>query len=206
MLKLDDMHVQDLRNSREIIGELSPVVIDSDGEILVGSHRKKAGWLKTQYIDTETLAKKWCVPRQVAKEMVRVNSNVQRTVKVEETEASLLKMAKAFEDQGIPREKIASEVAKRVPFTSRWVRQLLPSKYKNKQLRVNGELVPRLDLEKLSRVEASKKLSRFLKDKVPTIEDQEFEKHAREIMENPGLPFPDCKCSNCSHYKECHPW
>jgi len=136
-------HIRKLKKSRRIIGELAPIIIDSDGEILAGTYRKEAGWLRTYQVDTVALAKKWEVPRTVAKEMIKQSSNVQRIVPKKETQASLLKMAEAFETQGIPIERIATEVTKRVPFTDRYVRELLPDKYKMVQMaREIAELVP----------------------------------------------------------------
>lgn len=201
---LNQEHIQDLRDSRKIIGELSPLVIDSDGEILAGIHRKEAGWLTTHYIDTEALAKDWNVPREVAKEMVRVNSNVQRRVKAEETQASLLKMAKAFEFHGIPKEKIAAEIARSVPFTHQYVLYLLPDKYKQTEKAVSPGRPPAsgrpfLSPPAIGRVEASKRLSKFLKSKTPGKGDEK----TIQMMSNPELPFTDCKCAVCDHFKEC---
>lgn len=127
----DVEHIHNLMRSKQLVGELSPVIIDFDNEILAGACRKKAGFLRTYKVDSRKLASKWEVPVRVAKERVRLSSNIQRRVSKEETQEILVRIAKAFEQQGVPKEQIAVKVAENCPFSRVYVWQLLPGKYKS---------------------------------------------------------------------------
>lgn len=122
--------IEQLKKSRTIVGEHSPVLIDFDGEVLSGRHRKEASWEKTETIDSRVVAEKLSVPIIVAKEVIRMHFNLQRKPSREETQESLLKIAMELEDKGVPKEAVASEVVKLVPYTERWVLELLPQEYK----------------------------------------------------------------------------
>jgi len=119
-----------LRRSREIIGEVAAVIIDYDGEVLAGRHRKEAGWTKEVNVDTRVLAEKWGVTPAMAKEMVRLHTNIQRRPSREETQATIVRMAEELESVGVERENVASELVKYVPYDRQYVLELLPEKYK----------------------------------------------------------------------------
>ena len=53
--------VEELSISRKRVGEVYPIIVDWDGEVLAGVHRKQAGWRRTHTIDTRKLAEKWGV-------------------------------------------------------------------------------------------------------------------------------------------------
>ena len=127
----DVEHIHNLMRSKQLVGELSPVIIDFDNEILAGACRKKAGFLRTYKVDSRKLASKWEVPVRVAKERVRLSSNIQRRVTKEETQKILVRIAKTFEQQGVPKEQIATKVIVNCPFSKRYVLELLPSQYKS---------------------------------------------------------------------------
>lgn len=130
MSSLDQQAVGELRRSISIIGQIYSIIVDSDGEVLAGKHREGAGATKRHGIDTEDLAKKIGVSRVSAKQLIIMHSNVQRQVSKEETRAGLLKLANGFGVQGFPKEKIAAEIAKWVPYTPQYIRELLPDEYK----------------------------------------------------------------------------
>lgn len=139
-MTVDRDFVYTLQKSRRIIGEVNPIVIDYDNEVLSGQHRKEAGWLTTHKIDTRKLAEKWGVSPLMAKDMMRLHMNVQRKVSREETKTILLRMATTFEKQGVPQEKIAAKVAEKVPYTHQYVLQLLPDKYKQVKFAPKSEV------------------------------------------------------------------
>jgi len=143
---IDNELVEQLRKSRIIIGEQAAVVVDFDGEVLSGMHRKEAGWEKSESIDTKLIAQKLGVTIPIAKEIVRVHFNLQRKPSKEETQRSLLTIAKELELKGVPKENITTEVAKLVPYSDRWVRELLPTTYKQPEkveaARIGAELLP----------------------------------------------------------------
>jgi len=127
---LDRDLIEQLKKSRVVIGEQAPLIVDFDGEVLSGLHRKEAGWQKSESVDSKVIAEKLGVTIPAAKEIVRMHFNLQRKPSREETEASLLKIARELEVKGVQKELIASEVSKLVPYSDRWVRELLPEEYK----------------------------------------------------------------------------
>jgi len=127
---LDSELIEQLKKSRTVVGEYSPVIVDFDGEILSGRHRKEASWERTETIDSRAIAEKLGVTVAIAKEVVRMHFNLQRKPSREETQESLLKIAKELELKGVSKENIASEVAKLVPYSHAWVWELLPLEYK----------------------------------------------------------------------------
>lgn len=67
---IDNEMVQLLSRSREILGEMLPIIIDkSDGEILSGRHRKEAGWKRVTEMDVRDLAEKKGLPKTIMKEL-----------------------------------------------------------------------------------------------------------------------------------------
>ena len=62
---------------------------------------------------------------------------MQRTVKREETQSRILQVASSLEASGFPKNKIASELAKILPFDHLYVLKLLPDEYKQKKFAVS---------------------------------------------------------------------
>jgi len=140
--------IEQLKLSRGIIGEVHAMVVDYDGEILSGQHRKKAGWEKVHNVDSREMAKKCGVTPQMAKHMLKLHLNIQRKPSREETSELLLKMALELEKQEIEEMKIASELAKRVPYSHQYVLQLLPDRYKQLEKAVSPGRPPSVKLVK----------------------------------------------------------
>lgn len=130
----DKETVEQLLRSKNIIGEMLPIIVDKqDKEILSGHHRKEAGWQRAPFeMDIQSLADKKGVSKTIMKELVKLHANVQRKPSREETQASILKIAKEFQTQGMNKETIAAEVSKWVPYTHQYVLELLPDEYKQK--------------------------------------------------------------------------
>jgi very-short-patch-repair endonuclease len=125
-----------LERSIRQLGQIYSVIEDSDGEVLAGRHRLQAGATKKTVIDTQKIAERLGISRRMAKLMIILHSNVQRRVSREETREIILEMAKELEKQGIPKEKIASELYKKyVPYSERYIRELLPDEYKQVEKR-----------------------------------------------------------------------
>lgn len=133
---LDIEIVEGLRKSREILGELYPVIVDETGTRLSGRHRVAAGWAGRIIVDSREIAKKLGLDpeddgnRAIAQILVVTHSNYQRRVSEEETRKNLLALAQILELKGIPKERICAKVSELVPYSERWVRQLLPEQYK----------------------------------------------------------------------------
>ena len=125
-----------LERSLKQLGQIYSVIIDSDGEVLAGRHRLKAGATKKVTIDTQKIAERLGISRKMAKLMIILHSNVQRRVSKEETRELILEMARELEAQGVPKEKIAAELYKKyVPYSERYIRELLPDEYKQVEKR-----------------------------------------------------------------------
>jgi len=144
----DEAIVTQLELSRATVGELNPVIKDWDGETLSGEHREEAGWQKVFKVDSRELAQEWGVTPQLAKYMIRLHANIQRRPSREETQNLLYRMAVELEKAGVPQEQVASELSKKVPYSGRYVRELLPDNYKMPQEHiqkdVKAELVPHI--------------------------------------------------------------
>jgi very-short-patch-repair endonuclease len=128
--------IENLKRSLQQIGQIYAVIRDYDGEILSGRHRIKAGANIIHEVDSRKIAEKLGIPEKIAKLMIKLHSNVQRRMKREETQRMLLEMAKELEKKGVPKEKIASEIySKYVPYSKRYVLELLPDEYKQVEFR-----------------------------------------------------------------------
>lgn len=132
--------IEQLELSRKIVGEVNPMVVDWDGELLSGQHRKQAGWVKTHKVDSRELAEKWNVTPLMAKGMLRIHLNIQRKPSREETQKLLMELAKELEKTGIQKDKIASELVKIVPYSQRWIEMLLPQELKRAEKAEAGKL------------------------------------------------------------------
>ena len=140
MSQYDSETIDLLKRSIEQLGQIYSVIIDTDGEVLAGRHRLKAGATKKTIVDTGKIAERLGVSRKMAKLMIILHSNVQRKVSREETRELILEMARELEAQGVPKEKIASELYKKyVPYSERYIQELLPDEYKQVKHRPKQE-------------------------------------------------------------------
>lgn len=132
--------IKQLKLSKEIVGEVNPIIVDWDGELLSGQHRKQAGWQTVHKVDSRQLAKEWNVTPLMAKHMFRLHMNVQRKPSREETQKLLMELAKELEKKGIQKDNIASELVKIVPYSQRWIELLLPQELKRAEKAEAGKL------------------------------------------------------------------
>jgi len=132
-MTFDMKTIEQLKASKRIVGEISPMIIDWDGEILSGQHRSRAGWVRATRVDTRKLAEKWGVTPLMAKDMIRLHTNVQRRPSKKETQFLVRRMALCLKEMGVPEGQIAKELTKYVPYTLKYILELLPEKYKLKE-------------------------------------------------------------------------
>ena len=140
--EVEEEIVEFLGKSKGVVGELSEIIVDSDGEILSGRHRVKAGFERKRIVDTEAIAKNLGLPRRFVKEMYKIHFNTQRRPKPEETKRRLLVMAEELVSAGVPREHLVAKLAETTPFSDRYIRELLPDEFKAIEFRHKEELVP----------------------------------------------------------------
>jgi DNA-directed RNA polymerase subunit F len=133
-MSFDQEVIEQLRRSKDQIGPLLPVFKDQFGNIISGRHRKEAdpSWPE-QVLE---------VKDELDRELKIIHFNVQRKISKEETKERLLKIAKLLEESGTQKEQIAAKVANLVPYSERYVRELLPDEYKQIEFRHKEELVP----------------------------------------------------------------
>jgi hypothetical protein len=113
-----------LKRSKDVVGYLQPVIVDADTyEIVDGKHRKEAdlGWPEER--------RKFKGPKEKLLYKI-VSNNMRRTVSKKERQSQLLELALHFEDESVPREKMASKISEETGFSLRYVERLLPKKYK----------------------------------------------------------------------------
>jgi len=123
--KLDQEVVNGLRKSFKVLRAVYPIVKSKrTGEIIDGFHRYEASPITYD---------KYCVQLDMDEKqevLYRIHLNFRRNVSKEERKQQLTKLAEILEKEGVKREEMVSEIAKITPFKERWVRELLPDKYK----------------------------------------------------------------------------
>jgi len=112
-----------LKKSKNIIGHIYPVVVKKGTlEIVDGKHRKQ--------VDPAWPEKEVEFPDKKTEILFRIHANYRRRITRKERAAEMLLLAKILEEEGVPREQMVSKLAEITPFSERYVRMLLPSKYK----------------------------------------------------------------------------
>jgi len=145
--EIDEEVVQNLRRSRELLGELDEVILDQDGQPIDGKHRLKAypGW-KTRTVQAD---------RKTAI-LLRLHRNYRRTISKEETKALLYELALTLKNEGVPDELIAQEIVKLSPYSPQYTLSLLPKKFKQPAKVKTGEKAAKSTYKVLYKEEAEK--------------------------------------------------
>jgi hypothetical protein len=147
-----------LRRSREQLGELEPVLLTPEGRIIDGRHRLEAypGWRK-EVADV--------TPKQAVIE--RIHRTLKSRVTRKERKAQILELALYLEDEGVGSDDMVGELAKLVPFSEKYIRKLLPKKYKREYLApTKPKITPEAPIAtKVSKPEAEPKPIARLKPK-----------------------------------------
>ena len=127
---LDLTAVEGLGKSEENVGQLQPVLVDKSGNIIDGMHRI-------------TVDPKWKVERldwvktEKDRVLVKLHANYRRQVSKKELSKDFVDIAQFLLREGEikdPRDA-ASAVAKLVPYSERYVRELLPTKFKHMEFK-----------------------------------------------------------------------
>jgi len=142
---LDLEVVEGLRKSFKVLRPVYPIVRSKrTGEIIDGFHRYEA---------SPTTYKKYCVELDMDEKqeiLYRLHLNYRRKVSKKERQQQLVKLAEILEKEGVTREEMVSELAKITPFTERWVRELLPEKYKMvERAPKEAEVLPHIERPKV---------------------------------------------------------
>jgi len=115
--------LEGLKKSKRTVGHIYPVIISKKTlGIVDGKHRKQA--------DPTWPEKQIEFPDKKSEVLFRMHANYRRKVSRKERQTEMLMLASYFEDEGVPREQMVSKLAEKTPFSERYIRSLLPSKYK----------------------------------------------------------------------------
>jgi hypothetical protein len=122
----DEEIVEWLKRSRELIGELEPVYITPEGEVIDGKHRLKAypGW-KTQILQAA----------DIEKVVQRLHRNIHRKPNKQELKQIVIQLALTLEKAGVPKTELIDKIKQHLPFSEDYIRSLLPAKFKREYKR-----------------------------------------------------------------------
>lgn len=122
MEELNQEIVENLKRSRNLLGELEPVLIDQNGNVIDGRHRLKAypGWA----------AKTIQISDRKSAIIYRLHKNFRRDVSKDELRKLLDELALILKQEGIPQERIAREIVHLSPYSESYTLSLLSKKYK----------------------------------------------------------------------------
>ncbi|MEM2293388.1 MAG: hypothetical protein QXX41_08945 [Nitrososphaerota archaeon] len=149
-MKLDKEVIENLKKSRQIIGEIYPVIIEKDtGIVLAGRHRQEAGWESVKEIDIKNIVKALELPEteeayELARILFMIHSNIQHKPSKDETKKLILQIAQLLEKIGAPKDRVSSILSKILPYSDRYIRDLLPEEYKMESKARFAELVPQI--------------------------------------------------------------
>ena len=119
----EEEFMEGLRKSRDIVGHIYPVIVKKGTyEIVDGKHRKQ--------VDPAWPEKEVEFPDRKSEILFRMHANYRRAVSRKERASEMLLLASILEEEGVPREQMVSKLAEITPFSERYIRSLLPSKYK----------------------------------------------------------------------------
>ena len=118
----EEFSKESVAKSEKVIGQLYPRLVNQEGKSLDGDHRLAANpkW-ETKVVETKNRSEEI---------LVRMHAHHRRRVPQEETKAMMLELTKELEQSGIPKQDIAAELVKIVPYSKRWVLMLLPREFK----------------------------------------------------------------------------
>jgi len=132
----DQEVIEQLKRSKEQQGYLEKAKRDQHGNLLAGRHRKQAdpNW-------PEEIVE---VKDDLDRELKIIHYNIQRRPTKEETAQRLLKIAKLLVSKGVPNSEVLPNMSKIVPYSERWLRELLPNEYKQQYIKT--ETTPSQDI------------------------------------------------------------
>jgi hypothetical protein len=115
--------VEGLKRTKQILGPIFPAIVEKGTmNILDGNTRKRAdpSWPEREIEITD--------PKQ--RILIPVFANYRRRVPKEETQGQILHLIELLNREGVPDDQMAEKVCSMLPYTPRYIRSLLPSKFK----------------------------------------------------------------------------
>jgi hypothetical protein len=114
-----------LRKLRGLVGEVYPVIVDAEGNIIDGWHRVKVdpSWHK-KIVECKDMGEK---------ALVWFAAHERRTVSQKELSTNMIHVAEKLLRQGIQRDQIVAKIAELTGYTEQYIRKFLPAQYKAKE-------------------------------------------------------------------------
>lgn len=182
ILALDREAIEQLRKSKELQGALVPIMKDQYGNIISGRHRKQVdpNWPETTVE----------VKDELDRELKIIHYNVQRKPSRKETQKRLLRIAKILKAQCIAKENITAEVAKLVPYSDRYVRELLPDDYKQEAKVRFVEVAPQTNKHEASKKDEQVRVAESQKEVLPQADNTTLYRIILETLKKQQLCCP----------------
>jgi len=123
------------------VGQLYPVLVTKEGEVIDGVHRKQAdpNW--------KEMALDWVKTREDYL-IARVTANYRRPIENRELKAQITELAELFSSKGVPKGELAKALAEKLPYSEKTILNLLPAKYKVAEKREAGLVSARVRAER----------------------------------------------------------
>jgi len=116
--------VNGLRKSKTLVGPLHKIILDADGNVVAGEHRRAADPDWPVEVRPEIKTEKDRV-------LVKIHENYRKKMPNKKVKGELLKLAQVLvEEEDLKLEEICDRVCGLVPYSPRYVQKMLPSKYK----------------------------------------------------------------------------
>jgi len=133
--------VEGLKKSEQEVGQLLPVFVTEEGEIIDGFHRKQANpqWRK-EVVEAVKTREDYL--------KARIAFNFRRVVKGDEIKAMIIELADIQLGKGIPKGELAKRLAEITPYTEKYILKLLPARYKVEVKREAGRVSARVMVER----------------------------------------------------------
>ncbi len=115
--------VEGLRKTKQIVGPLFPAIVEKGTmNVLDGNTRKRSDptWPEREVEITD--------PKQ--RILIPLFANYRRRVPREETQGQILHLIELLNREGVADEQMTAKICELLPFSERYIRSLMPSKFK----------------------------------------------------------------------------
>lgn len=123
---MDRSVVEGLRRSKALIGPLHKIILDAEGNVVAGVHRREADSQWPGEIHSEIRTAKDRV-------LVRIHENYRKNMPKKKVREELLELAGILVKEGVPEQKVCELICDLVPYAPRYVQRLLPPRYKRSE-------------------------------------------------------------------------
>lgn len=153
-------YIEGLKKSEQAVGQLIPVFVTRDGEIIDGFHRKQANprWRELVLPDIRTR-------EDYLK--ARIAFNYRRPVKRDEIKTYVIELAEILLSKGVPKGELAKKLSEATPYSEKTIMNLLPKKYKLREKSEAGIISARVRAEKLAKETEEKVEGETVVEKAP---------------------------------------